>query len=114
MNSLLGCAAIVALLFIGLRSPLRVFDVLAPLAAAVVMTAAVQSTGGPLSIFHLVGLLLVVAVGSNYSLFFDRKAAAGRDPERTVLDRACPQCTRLDGRPGRRAGADVFRRSEPP
>jgi len=85
MNSLLGCAAIVALLFIGLRSPLRVFDVLAPLAAAVVMTAAVQSTSGPLSIFHLVGLLLVVAVGSNYSLFFDRKAAAGRDPERTVV-----------------------------
>ena len=33
--------------------------------------------GFQLSIFHLVGLLLVVAVGSNYSLFFDQEAPSG-------------------------------------
>ena len=84
-HSLLGAAAIVALLFIGLRSPRRVFDVLAPLVAAVVITAGVLAAAGPLSIFHLVGLLLVVAVGSNYSLFFDRGVASGPDRSRTVV-----------------------------
>jgi len=85
-HSLLGAAVIVLLLFVSLRSPRRVFDVIAPLAAAVIITACVLAlTGGKLSIFHLVGLLLVVAVGSNYSLFFDRQAPAGGDRERTIV-----------------------------
>jgi predicted exporter len=83
--SLLGAAAIVALLFLGLRSARRVLDVLAPLAAAVVITTGVLAAAGQLSIFHLVGLLLVVAVGSNYSLFFDRQNLSGPDRERTVV-----------------------------
>ena len=84
--SLAGAAAIVLLLFASLRSPRRVFDVLAPLAAAVLVTAGVLVLSGiQLSIFHLVGLLLVVAVGSNYSLFFDRQAPSGADRERTIL-----------------------------
>lgn len=85
-HSLLGAALIVILLFAGLRSPRRVFDVLAPLVAAVIVTVGVLVLGGrQLSIFHLVGLLLVVAVGSNYSLFFDRQAPSGGDRERTVV-----------------------------
>ena len=85
INSLLGAAAIVALLFAALRSPRRVFDVLAPLAAAALVTCGLLALGGhELSIFHLVGLLLVVAVGSNYSLFFDR-AAPVQDRGRTIL-----------------------------
>ena len=84
--SLLGAAAIVVLLFASLRSARRVFDVLAPLAAAVMVTAcALVLSGYQLSIFHLVGLLLVVAVGSNYSLFFDRQAPSGADRERTIV-----------------------------
>ena len=84
--SLLGALAIVVLLLASLRSPRRVFDVLAPLAAAVLVTTGLLSLGGhPLSIFHLVGLLLVVAVGSNYSLFFDRQAPSGGDRERTIV-----------------------------
>jgi predicted exporter len=86
MYSLLGAAAIVVLLFASLRSPRRVFDVLAPLAAAVLVTAGVLIfLGYQLSIFHLVGLLLVVAVGSNYSLFFDRQAPSGGERERTIV-----------------------------
>jgi predicted exporter len=84
-HSLLGAAAIVALLFLGLRRASRVVAVLAPLAAAVVITTVALRAGGPLSIFHLVGLLLVVAVGSNYSLFFDREAASAPDRGRTVI-----------------------------
>jgi predicted exporter len=84
--SLLGAAAIVVLLFASLRSARRVLDVLAPLAAAVMVTACVLVLSGyRLSIFHLVGLLLVVAVGSNYSLFFDRQAPSGGDRERTMV-----------------------------
>jgi len=84
--SLLGAAVIVVLLFASLRSPRRVFDVLAPLAAAVIVTSSVLVlTGTKLSIFHLVGLLLVVAVGSNYSLFFDRQTASAQDRERTLV-----------------------------
>lgn len=84
-NSLLGAAAIVVLLFLALRSPRRVFDVLAPLAAAVLVTTAILTASGNLTIFHLVGLLLVVAVGSNYSLFFDRQRDADSGRERTIV-----------------------------
>ena len=41
-------------------------------------------SGHALSIFHLIGLLLVVAVGSNYALFFDQRCTSAQDRERTV------------------------------
>ena len=96
--SLLGAAAIILLLSLSLRSPRRVFDVLAPLAAAVVVTTGVLALGDhPLSIFHLVGLLLVVAVGSNYSLFFDRQAPSGSDRERTIVSLLFANVTTMIG-----------------
>ena len=71
--SLGGLVAIVGLLLLVLRSPLRVVRIIAPLAAAVItVTAGLAVFGQQLIILHLVGLLLVVAVGSNYALFFDR------------------------------------------
>lgn len=84
--SLLGAAVIAALLAVSLRSARRAFDVLLPLVAAVIMvTLVLAASGQTLSLFHLVGLLLVVAVGSNYSLFFDRALAPGPDHERTIV-----------------------------
>ena len=84
--SLIGLVAIVLLLAVALRSPVRVMRVMTPLIGAVMFTLAILlKTGGPLSIFHLVGLLLVVAVGSNYALFFERKIEDPKDRERTVL-----------------------------
>jgi predicted exporter len=77
--SLAGVAAIMVLLLLALRSPRRVLRIAAPLAAAVlVVSAGLLAAGVRLNILHLVGLLLVVAVGSNYALFFDRVALAGR------------------------------------
>ena len=71
--SLSGVAAIVGLLLLVFRSPMRVLRVIAPLVAAVItVTAGLALLGQSLIILHLVGLLLVVAVGSNYALFFDR------------------------------------------
>jgi predicted exporter len=73
--SLAGFLALTVLLLIALRSPLRVARVLAPLVLAVLSVAAGLALAGVrLSILHLVGMLLIVAVGSNYALFFDRQA----------------------------------------
>lgn len=74
----LGCLFILALLMASLRSWIRTLRVAAPLACAVVcVTAALLLQGTQLTILHLVGLLLVVAVGSNYALFFDCGAQTG-------------------------------------
>ena len=70
----LGVLEIVVLLAFALRDARRLGRVLVPLALAVVLVAAAQvALAGPLTLFHLVGLLLIVAVGSNYALFFDRR-----------------------------------------
>jgi predicted exporter len=72
--SLAGLAGIVVLLLFALRSPLRVARVMLPLIGAVAMVAAsLDLYGQRMTILHLVGLLLIVAVGSNYALFFNPK-----------------------------------------
>jgi predicted exporter len=72
--ALAGFAAIIVLLLCVLRSPLRVARVVAPLALAVLTVAALLvGMGQRLTILHIVGMLLIVAVGSNYALFFDRR-----------------------------------------
>jgi predicted exporter len=77
----LGALAIVALLLVSLRSVRRTLMVTLPLAAAVAcVTAGLLLTGHRLTILHLVGLLLVVAVGSNYALFFDG-GLSGQSPD---------------------------------
>jgi predicted exporter len=74
--SLLGLVAIVALLWFALHSLKRAALVLAPLVLAVLTVAALLALCGvELTILHLVGMLLIVAVGSNYALFFDRREA---------------------------------------
>jgi predicted exporter len=73
--SLAGFAAIVILLLIALRSPTRVIRVVIPLALAVLTVAGgFALMGRQLTILHVIGMLLIVAVGSNYALFFDRRA----------------------------------------
>ncbi len=68
--SLGGALAIVALLALVLRSAGSVALVCAPLFGAVVLViAAFAGFGKPMNLLHLIGLLLVVAIGSNYALF---------------------------------------------
>ena len=84
--AVLGVVAIVVLLTVMLRSVRRSWDVIAPLAAAVLVTAGILlATGARLNIFHLVALLLVVGVGSNYTLFFERGNPGAADPQRTAI-----------------------------
>jgi predicted exporter len=84
--SLAGIVALTILLLIALRSPLRVAKVLAPLALAVLCVAAgLALSGVQLTILHLVGMLLIVAVGSNYALFFDRQSRVHAGSESVTL-----------------------------
>lgn len=71
--SLTGIVGIVVLLAFNLRSPRRLASVLLPLLiATVLVVASLQLSGQRLHLLHLIGLLLIVAVGSNYTLFFNR------------------------------------------
>jgi predicted exporter len=71
-QALLGALGVVLLMMAWLRSLPRLLAVCKPLLLAVLLTMAGFTLAGvPLGILHLVGLLLVVAVGSNYSLFMD-------------------------------------------
>lgn len=79
-QALLGAAAVVVLMALALRSPRRLLAVCQPLALAVLLTlGGLAALGQSLGILHLVGLLLVVAVGSNYALFFDSAGGAADD-----------------------------------
>ena len=84
--SLAGLVAIVLLLAAMLRDGRRVARIMAPLLAGVLVAAAWQLLWGQrLSLLHLVGLLLVVAIGSNYALFFDRLDAQLSDKAARTL-----------------------------
>ncbi|HEX4234309.1 MAG TPA: MMPL family transporter [Caldimonas sp.] len=68
----LGAAAVTLLLAWQLRSARRLGAVAMPIATATLaVLAALTLAGRALGILHLVGLLLTVAIGSNYALFFD-------------------------------------------
>ena len=71
-QALLGALGVVALVALALRSWRRVLAVCQPLVLSVLLTMGLLALFNvQLGILHLVGLLLVVAVGSNYALFFD-------------------------------------------
>ncbi len=70
-----GAAGVLLLIGLWLRSARRLLAVARPLVLAVLLTmGGLAAAGVSLGILHLVGLLLVVAVGSNYALFFDMLA----------------------------------------
>lgn len=80
--ALLGLAALVLVLAFALRQPRRVARVLMPLLMAVVLVmAGLMLAGVRLNLLNLIGLLLIVAIGSNYALFFNQ----GRSPSPRTL-----------------------------
>jgi predicted exporter len=79
--SALGCLAVVVLLGVAC-GPRQALRIALPLAAAVLCVIAILHLGGvQLTLLHLVGLLLVVAIGSNYALFFADESEPGTDGE---------------------------------
>lgn len=98
--SLAGLGAILLLFVVVLRSLARVLRVILPLILAVllVLTGFVMA-GHAMTILNLVGLLLVVAIGSNYCLFFDRESQRHDDrlAERTLASLLVANATTVIG-----------------
>ena len=100
--SLAGLAAIALLLLVALRSIGRVVRVMTPLVASVlVVVAGVVVLGYQLTIMHLIGMLLIVAIGSNYALFFDQRTHRAEDDEgskaRMLASLLCANLTTVAG-----------------
>ena len=73
LQALLGALAVCVLLGLHQRSLKRLVRVALPVAGALlIVLAGLSFAGVALGILHLVGLLLMVAIGSNYALFFDQ------------------------------------------
>jgi predicted exporter len=82
----LGVTAIMAVLWWGLRRTSIVGMVLLPpLIAILFVVTSLLLVGEPLSLFHLVSLLLVLGIGLNYALFFRRAVANEAERRRTAL-----------------------------
>jgi predicted exporter len=80
--SLAGLLAILIVLGAVLKSPTRLLRVMLPLLIAVVLVmAGLNLAGERLNILNLIGLLLIVAIGSNYALFFNQ----GKAPDAATL-----------------------------
>ncbi len=89
-----GLAAIIGLLAINLRSARRLGRVLLPLLMAVVLVVAgLHLAGERLHLLHLIGMLLIVAVGSNYALFFDSISPQQPLEDSTLLSMAVANLT---------------------
>ncbi len=81
----LGALVMFAVLWIGLRSPLRGLAVLTPIAAALLITLALlQWRGEAMNLFHLISLMLVLGIGIDFSLFFQRESAGEESDGRTL------------------------------
>jgi predicted exporter len=81
-----GAVAIASVLWWGLRRGRLVLLVLLPAMIAILFTVTLLVLAGePLSLFHLVSLLLVMGIGLNYALFFHRAASDEAERRRTFL-----------------------------
>lgn len=81
----LGALLLVALLIVGVRSWQRTLVVLLPLTLAVLLDLCVLALRAePLTLFHLVSLLLVVGLGIDYGLFFSSTADDIEEQSRTL------------------------------
>ncbi|MEJ7668279.1 MAG: MMPL family transporter [Casimicrobiaceae bacterium] len=80
----LGMLLIFGVLAQGLHSGRLAAQVMVPVIAAIALAAAtIKAAGVPLSVLHLVALLLILGIGINYALFFVRPATQRDDAART-------------------------------
>jgi predicted exporter len=81
-----GAVAIAVVLGIGLKSLLQLWRVLVPIVAGlIVVTGILNLAGESLSLFHVATLLLVISLGLDYALYFNRAADHGDERRRTVF-----------------------------
>lgn len=87
---LLWSLGIAAVLLIGvvafaLRSRERVLRVLAPMAlTTLILVAVLHGAGVPMTLFHLIALILAAGLGLDYALFFEHAADDPQEQRRTL------------------------------
>ena len=80
-----GVLAIGLVLLAGLRAPLTVLHVMLPIGSAIVVVAALLHVlGERFSLFHIASFLLVIGLGLDYALFFNRRDGTQAERGRTV------------------------------
>jgi predicted exporter len=80
-----GLLAIASILAVGLKSIKALGPILLPIVSALVVVAAVVNISGePLSLFHVATFLLVIGLGLDYALFFNRPEGTGHERARTL------------------------------
>lgn len=71
---LLFGALILGLILFSVRSRFRASMILLPVVLSVLLSISIQvSMGTQLTLFHILALLLIIGIGLDYSLFFDRR-----------------------------------------
>jgi predicted exporter len=81
-----GVLAIGLVLLAGLRAPVTVLRVMLPIGSAIVVVAALlYALGERFSLFHLASFLLVIGLGLDYALFFNRRDGTLAERGRTVF-----------------------------
>ena len=80
-----GVLAIGLVLLAGLRAPVTVLRVMLPIGSAIVVVAAsLHALGERFSLFHIASFLLVIGLGLDYALFFNRRHGTLAERGRTV------------------------------
>ncbi|RPH79159.1 MAG: hypothetical protein EHM80_08530 [Nitrospiraceae bacterium] len=80
-----GVLAIGLVLLAGLRAPVTVLRVMLPIGSAIVVVAAsLHALGERFSLFHIASFLLVIGLGLDYALFFNRRDGTQVERGRTV------------------------------
>ncbi|MEJ2619948.1 MAG: MMPL family transporter [Candidatus Thiodiazotropha sp.] len=81
----IGCGLMLILLWIGLGSLKRALTTLIPIGLAILATVGVLHLAGEtLNLFHLISLMLVLGIGMDYSLFFNRHEQQQGDAHLTL------------------------------
>ena len=89
---LLGIAAILLILSLGLQSISAALRILLPILLAIGLTSTLLGAMGErLTLFHLIALLLTTGIGIDYSLFFHRRES--QDTEQLSILHALLVCT---------------------
>lgn len=80
-----GALSIGVVLLIGLRAPIAVLRVMLPIGSALVVVAALlHALGERFSLFHIASFLLVIGLGLDYALFFNRRHGTPAERGRTI------------------------------
>jgi len=83
----LGAAALllIGVIAISLRDRRRVLRVLAPMAlTTLILIATLHGAGVPMTLFHLIALILAAGLGLDYALFFEHAAEDPHEQRRTL------------------------------